>query len=94
MSAVRLRDARIGYGDVAVVQGVDLTVRDGEAVAVLGSNGSGKTTLARGLLGLATVLGGEVDIVTKLEASERIVASPTPLLASTSSHGSSASLAR
>jgi zinc transport system ATP-binding protein len=63
MSAVRLQDARIGYGDVAVVQGVDLTVADGEAVAVLGSNGSGKTTLARGLLGLATVLGGEVEVL-------------------------------
>ncbi len=63
MSAVRLRDARIGYGDVVVVQGVDLTVHDGEAVAVLGSNGSGKTTLARGLLGLATVLGGEVEVL-------------------------------
>ena len=40
---------------------VDLTVGRGEAVAVLGSNGSGKTTLARGLLGLAPVLGGEVE---------------------------------
>src|SRR3712207_8030587 len=63
MTAVRLRDARIGYGDVAVVEGVDLAVADGEAVAVLGSNGSGKTTLARGLLGLATVLGGEVEVL-------------------------------
>jgi zinc transport system ATP-binding protein len=63
VSAVRLQDASIGYGDVAVVQGVDLTVAAGEAVAVLGSNGSGKTTLARGLLGLATVLGGEVEVL-------------------------------
>lgn len=61
--AIRLRDASIGYGDVAVVRDVDLTVADGEAVAVLGSNGSGKTTLARGLLGLATVLGGEVEVL-------------------------------
>ncbi|RBY76118.1 ABC transporter [Geodermatophilus sp. TF02-6] len=63
MPAIHLRDARIGYGDTAVVQGVDLTVRSGEAVAVLGSNGSGKTTLARGLLGLAAVLGGEVEVL-------------------------------
>jgi zinc transport system ATP-binding protein len=61
--AIRLRDASIGYGDVAVVQRVDLTVRRGEAVAVLGSNGSGKTTLARGLLGLAAILGGQVEVL-------------------------------
>ena len=62
-AAVRLRDATIGYGDVPIVAGVDLTVRHGEAVAVLGSNGSGKTTLARGLLGLAPVLGGEIELL-------------------------------
>jgi zinc transport system ATP-binding protein len=61
--AVRLRDAHIGYDDVAVVAGVDLTVRHGEALAILGSNGSGKTTLARGMLGLATVLGGDVELL-------------------------------
>ncbi|MCF6743216.1 ATP-binding cassette domain-containing protein [Blastococcus sp. KM273128] len=61
--AVGLRGASIGYGDVPVVQDVDLTVHPGEALAVLGSNGSGKTTLARGLLGLASVLGGEVTVL-------------------------------
>lgn len=61
--AVRLRDASIGYGDVPIVAHVDLTVRAGESVAILGSNGSGKTTLARGLLGLAQVLGGEVELL-------------------------------
>lgn len=61
--AIRLRGATIGYGDVPIVRDVDLTVQAGEAVAVLGSNGSGKTTLARGLLGLATVLDGEVSVL-------------------------------
>jgi zinc transport system ATP-binding protein len=61
--AIRLRDASIGYGDVPIVAHVDLAVRHGEAVAVLGSNGSGKTTLARGVLGLATVLDGNVEVL-------------------------------
>lgn len=61
--AISLRDAVVGYGDVPIVRSVDLTVRRGEAVAVLGSNGSGKTTLVRGLLGLAAVLGGQVEVL-------------------------------
>ena len=61
--AIRVRDASIGYGDVAIVQRVDLAVGRGEAVAVLGANGSGKTTLARGILGLAAVLGGQVEVL-------------------------------
>jgi zinc transport system ATP-binding protein len=60
---IGLRRATIGYGDAAIVRDVDLTVRAGEALAVLGSNGSGKTTLARGLLGLASVLGGDVQVL-------------------------------
>lgn len=61
--AIELHRATIGYGDVAIVRDVDLRIGSGEAVAVLGSNGSGKTTLARGLLGLARVLGGQVRVM-------------------------------
>jgi zinc transport system ATP-binding protein len=45
-----------------VVTGLDLVVRAGEVLGVLGANGSGKSTLVRGLLGLARVLGGEVRL--------------------------------
>jgi zinc transport system ATP-binding protein len=60
---VRLSGVSIGYGERAVVRDVDLAVTDGEVVAVMGANGSGKTTLVRGLLGLATVLAGEVELL-------------------------------
>ena len=50
----------VGYGDTAVVRDADLVVHAGERVAVLGANGSGKTTLVRGVLGLATVMGGRL----------------------------------
>jgi zinc transport system ATP-binding protein len=59
---VRMSDVSIGYGERTVVRHADLTVTDGEVVAILGPNGSGKTTLVRGLLGLATVQAGEVEL--------------------------------
>ena len=62
-AVVRMSDVSIGYGERTVVRHADLTITDGEVVAILGPNGSGKTTLVRGLLGLATVLSGEVELL-------------------------------
>ena len=46
-----------GYGGKPVLQGVDLEVRAGEIVAVIGRNGVGKTTLMRALVGLLRCAG-------------------------------------
>jgi zinc transport system ATP-binding protein len=59
---ISLRDVSIGYDDVAAVSGVDLDVRLGDVLALIGPNGSGKSTLVRGILGLAAVLCGTVDL--------------------------------
>jgi zinc transport system ATP-binding protein len=59
---VAMRGASVGYGDRPAVRGVDLRIDAGEVVALVGPNGSGKTTLVRGLLGLATVTAGEVEL--------------------------------
>lgn len=52
---------RAGYGGAPVLDGVDLTVGDGELVAVVGPNGSGKTTLLRALAGTLALTAGRVE---------------------------------
>jgi branched-chain amino acid transport system ATP-binding protein len=49
-----------GYGDVRVLHEVDITVKAGEIVCLIGSNGAGKTTLLRTLSGMATAVAGSV----------------------------------
>ena len=51
---------RAGYGDVAVLHGIDLAMEEGEFVALLGSNAAGKTTLMRCLCGLLRLHDGEI----------------------------------
>jgi zinc transport system ATP-binding protein len=57
-----LRGATFGYGGRPVLRDVDLTVHPGEVLAVRGPNGAGKSTLVRGVLGLADLLAGEVEL--------------------------------
>ena len=56
------RDLTIGYRDRVVGSALDVAVREGEALALLGPNGGGKTTLLKTLLGLLAPLAGEVRL--------------------------------
>ncbi len=63
MSALLTLDGvEAGYGDLTAITGVSLTVRRGEAVALIGGNGAGKTTTLRAITGLLPVRAGRVEL--------------------------------
>jgi iron complex transport system ATP-binding protein len=55
-----VRDLHVSYGDVPVLRGVNLDVRAGEVVALVGPNGCGKTTLIRAITRVLPWAAGEV----------------------------------
>ncbi|MFL5339537.1 MAG: ATP-binding cassette domain-containing protein [Gemmataceae bacterium] len=66
--AIDVRDAVVRFGTFTAVNGVSLSVGEGEVFGLLGPNGSGKTTLIRAMCGLiplaegsATILGRDVE---------------------------------
>ena len=73
--AVRLSGVRRVFGSRAVLDGIDLEVRRGEFVSLLGPSGTGKTTLLRILAGLDAADGGRVEV-----ASARSVVFQEPRL--------------
>jgi energy-coupling factor transport system ATP-binding protein len=56
----RARRLSARYGEIAALSGLELDIRRGEVLAVMGRNGSGKSTLLRHLAGLRRPAGGEV----------------------------------
>jgi branched-chain amino acid transport system ATP-binding protein len=54
------RGLRTGYGRLPVVFNVDLEIKEGEIVALLGANGAGKTTTLRALSGMLPLMAGDV----------------------------------
>lgn len=57
-----IRGGRVTIGGTEVLRDVDVQVRRGEFVALLGANGSGKTSLVKAMLGLVPVTAGAVEL--------------------------------
>lgn len=63
---LNVKGVHIGYGEHVVVQGVDLTLAQGEIGCLLGPSGCGKSTLLRAIAGLEPLLGGKVAVADRV----------------------------
>jgi branched-chain amino acid transport system ATP-binding protein len=73
--ALTLDNLRAGYGEAVVLSSLSLSLRAGEALAVLGRNGSGKTTLIESVVGVTRRFSGRIllaeEDITALRADQR-----------------------
>ena len=73
---LEVANLRSSYGRIEVLHGVNLAVRAGEVVALIGSNGAGKTTLLRALSGVQPITAGEIrflgDRIDRLKPHKRV----------------------
>lgn len=69
--ALSLKGAAFGYAGITRVERLTLDVPRGSAVALIGPNGSGKSTLLRGILGLADLTHGSIEVLGETPAKAR-----------------------
>ena len=75
---LRVRGLRAGYGESVVIDGIDLSLDEGQSLALLGRNGTGKTTLLATLVGVTRYRGGSIELdgraIAPLRADQRAAA--------------------
>ncbi len=57
---LKITDLKLNYGMISAIKGIDLTVGEGQIVAILGANGAGKTSTLKVISGLLKPTSGEI----------------------------------
>ena len=57
---LQVRDIKVRYSTVPVIQGLSLTMDPGETICVIGANGAGKSTFLKAIMGAVSVFDGEI----------------------------------
>jgi manganese/zinc/iron transport system ATP- binding protein len=63
VTAVRMRDVTVAYGDRVALDDVDLDINAGALLAVIGPNGAGKSTLLKAIAGLIVPVAGTIEVL-------------------------------
>ena len=72
-----IKDLKVSYGESEVIGGLDLELKQGEILAVMGRNGMGKTTLFKSIIGILVAKGGSIRVddveVVDMQSYKRVV---------------------
>ena len=60
MSMLEVKNLKVAYGGIHAVKGIDLEIKQGELVALIGANGAGKTTTLKTLVGMVKPADGDI----------------------------------
>lgn len=60
-SLLKIGGLKVAYGGIQAVKGIDLEIRDGELVTLIGANGAGKTTTMKAITGLQPWAAGDIE---------------------------------
>ncbi|AOJ87600.1 MULTISPECIES: ABC transporter ATP-binding protein [Burkholderia] len=58
---LKIKGLQVNYGGIQAVKGVDMEVRQGELVTLIGANGAGKTTTMKAITGLKPYSAGDIE---------------------------------
>ncbi len=76
MSLLTVSGLDVHYGDFQAIYGIDVTVEEGETLAIIGANGAGKSTLLKAIAGQVSPTAGTIGFdgrdVTQLPAHKRV----------------------
>ncbi|RDK12239.1 ABC transporter ATP-binding protein [Cupriavidus lacunae] len=64
-TVLKISGLKVAYGGIQAVKGIDLDIKDGELVTLIGANGAGKTTTMKAITGLQGWAGGDVEYMGK-----------------------------
>ncbi|SPR98066.1 high-affinity branched-chain amino acid transport protein, ABC superfamily, atp_binding component [Cupriavidus taiwanensis] len=64
-TVLKISGLKVAYGGIQAVKGIDLEIKDGELVTLIGANGAGKTTTMKAITGLQGWAGGDVEYMGK-----------------------------
>ncbi|MBQ8527141.1 MAG: ABC transporter ATP-binding protein [Lachnospiraceae bacterium] len=73
---LKIKNLHVNCGNLNIIQGVSMDMKEGEIVSLMGANGAGKTTLMRAVSGLGRIVSGSVEFLGQditTAGSEKIV---------------------